>query len=148
MNCQCASWLRRRLNFFGSARAQPREDDDFFRALEVAANAVDQSDDRFRINGVSVMWDGGVYPGQMMMRDPYFGPNGEETRGWFMMDPRKIEIVMRFCAKRRIRLNTLCVGTQAHEENLTMLERLAQTHDIRPLRWIFVHTPVHRTGTG
>lgn len=127
--------------FLGSAWAQPREGDDFLHALEVAAKSVDQSDDRFRINGVSVMWDGGVYPGQMMMRDAYFGPNGEETRGWFMMDPKKIEIVMRFCAERRIRLNTLCVGTQAHEENLTMLERLTQTHDIRPLRWILVHSP-------
>lgn len=127
--------------FLGSAWAQPRENDDFVRALETAANSVEQTDDLFRVNGISVMWDGGVYPGQMMMRDAYFGPNGEETRGWFMMDPRKIEIVMRFCAERRIRLNTLCVGTQAHEENLTMLERLAQTHDIRPLRWILVHSP-------
>lgn len=128
-------------DFFGSAWAQPRDDDGFIRALDVAANAVEQTDDLFRVNGVSVMWDGGVYPGQMMMRDAYFGPNGEETRGWFMMDPRKIEIVMRFCAERRIRLNTLCVGTQAHEENLTMLERLVQTHNIRPLRWILVHSP-------
>jgi predicted amidohydrolase YtcJ len=128
-------------DFFGSAWAQPRADDELIRALELAAKSVEQTDDLFRVNGVSVMWDGGVYPGQMMMRDAYFGPNGEETRGWFMMDPRKIEIVMRFCAERRIRLNTLCVGTQAHEENLTMLERLAQTHDIRPLRWILVHSP-------
>jgi predicted amidohydrolase YtcJ len=127
--------------FLGSAWAQPRDDADFIRALEAAANSVEQTDDLFRVNGMSVMWDGGVYPGQMMMRDAYIGPTGEETRGWFMMDPRKIEIVMRFCAERRIRLNTLCVGTQAHEENLSMLERLAQTHDIRPLRWILVHSP-------
>ena len=128
-------------DFLGSAWAQPRKDDDFISALEVAANSVEQTDDLFRVNGVSVMWDGGVYPGQMMMRDAYFGPKGEETRGWFMMDPKRIEIVMRFCAERRIRLNTLCVGTQAHEENLTMLERLVQTHDIKPLRWILVHSP-------
>jgi predicted amidohydrolase YtcJ len=76
-----------------------------------------------------------------MMRDPYYGPNGEETRGWFMMDPKKIETAMRFCAEHRIRLNTLCSGTRAHEENLAMLERVTQTHDIRPLRWILVHTP-------
>jgi predicted amidohydrolase YtcJ len=128
-------------DFLGSAWSQPREDDDFIRALEVAAKSVEQTDDLFRINGVSIMWDGGVYPGQMMMRDAYFGPNGKETRGWFMMEPKKIEIAMRFCAERRIRLNTLCVGTQAHEENLAMLERLAQTYDIRPLRWILVHSP-------
>jgi hypothetical protein len=110
-------------DLFGSAWALPREDEDFIRALELASNSVEQTDDLFRVNGVSVMWDGGVYPGQIMMRDAYFGPNGEQTRGWFMIDPKRIEIVMRLCAERRIRLNTLCVGTQAHEENLAMLER-------------------------
>jgi hypothetical protein len=84
--------------FLGSAWAQPREGADFTRALELAANSVELTDDLFRVNGVSVMWDGGVYPGQMMMRDAYFGPNGEETRGWFMIDPKRIEIVMRFCS--------------------------------------------------
>ena len=126
---------------FGTAWAEPRDDDDFMRALDRAAQAVNQTDDLFRVNGVSIVWDGGCYPGQLMMRDPYYGPNGEETRGWFMMDPRKIEKAMRFCAERRIRLNTLCSGTQAHDENLAMLERVAQTYDIRSLRWILVHTP-------
>jgi hypothetical protein len=46
-----------------------------------------------------------------MMRDPYYEPNGEERRGWLMMDPDKIEKAMRFCAERGIRLNTLCSGT-------------------------------------
>jgi predicted amidohydrolase YtcJ len=128
-------------DFFGSAWAQPREPDEFMRALESAAKAVEKTDDLFRVNGLSIQWDGGCYPGQLMMRDPYYGPNDEETRGWFMMDPKKIETAMRFCAERRIRLNTLCSGTRAHEENLAMLERITQTHDIRPLRWILVHTP-------
>lgn len=128
-------------DFFGSAWAQPREADEFMRILEHGARAVEQTDDLFRVNGLSIQWDGGCYPGQLMMRDPYYGPNGEETRGWFMMDPKKIEIAMRFCAEHRIRLNTLCSGTRAHEENLAMLERVTQTNDIRPLRWILVHTP-------
>jgi predicted amidohydrolase YtcJ len=128
-------------DFFGSAWAQPREPDQFMRGLERAAKAVEKTDDLFRVNGLSIQWDGGCYPGQLMMRDPYYGPNGEETRGWFMMDPKKIETAMRFCAEHRIRLNTLCSGTRAHEENLAMLERITQTHDIRPLRWILVHTP-------
>jgi predicted amidohydrolase YtcJ len=128
-------------DFFGSAWAQPREPDEFIRALEHAARAIGQTDELFRVNGLSIQWDGGCYPGQLMMRDPYYGPNGEETRGGFMMDPNKIEIAMRFCAAHRIRLNTLCAGTQAHEENLAMLERVTQNHDIRRLRWILVHTP-------
>lgn len=126
---------------FGNAYAQAREEDRYLRALERAADAVETTDELFRVNGVSIQWDGGVYQGQMMTKLPYYGPNGEETRGWLMMDPKKIEQAMRFCAERRIRLNTLCVGAQANEENLAMLERLTQTHDIRPLRWILVHSP-------
>jgi hypothetical protein len=94
-----------------------------------------------RFNGFSIQWDGGCYPGHMMMRDAYYGPDGEETHGRYMMDPKNIEAVMRFCAERHLRLNTLCVGTKAHEENLRTLESLATEHDIRSLRWILVHSP-------
>jgi len=126
---------------FGTAWSRPRTLDELMRGLEDAAASIELSDDYFRFNGVSIQWDGGCYPGHMMMRDAYYGPDGAETRGRHMMDPEKIEAVMRFCAERRIRLNTLCVGTQAHEDNLGMLENLAADHDIRSLRWILVHTP-------
>jgi len=126
---------------FGTAWSKPRALDDFRHGLKDAASSIELTDDIFRFNGVSVQWDGGCYPGAMMMRDAYYGPDGQETHGQYMMDPKKIEMVMQFCAEGRIRLNTLCVGTQAHEENLRMLESLTATYDIRPLRWILVHTP-------
>jgi len=126
---------------FGSAWSKPRTLDEFMDGLNDTASSIDVADDVFRLNGVSVQWDGGCYPGSMMMRDAYYGPDGQQTHGRYMMDPNKIEMAMRFCAEKRIRLNTLCVGTQAHEENLRMLERLAATYDIRPLHWILVHTP-------
>src|SRR5665213_966210 len=40
-------------DFFGSAWAQPREEDEFIRGLERAAKAVEQTDDLFRVNGLS-----------------------------------------------------------------------------------------------
>ncbi len=126
---------------FGTAWSQPRKLDELMHGLEDAASSIELADDYFRFNGFSIQWDGGCYPGNMMMRDAYYGPDGAETRGRHMMDPNKIEAVMRFCAEKRIRLNTLCVGTQAHEDNLRMLENLAADHDIRSLRWILVHTP-------
>ena len=126
---------------FGTAWSRPRKLDELMHGLEDAASSIELADDYFRFNGVSVQWDGGCYPGHMMMRDAYYGPDGAETRGRYMMDPDKIQAVMRFCAQRRIRLNTLCVGTQAHEDNLGALEHLAADYDIRSLRWILVHTP-------
>jgi predicted amidohydrolase YtcJ len=126
---------------FGSAWSKPRTLDKFVRGLNEASSSIELTDDLFRLNGVSVQWDGGCYPGAMMMREAYYGPDGHQTHGQHMMDPNKIEMAMRFCAEKRIRLNTLCVGTQAHEENLRMLESLTATYDIRPLRWILVHAP-------
>lgn len=126
---------------FGSAWAQPRGLDDFKRALESAAQTIEANDDYFRLIGLSLQWDGGIYPGHMMMREPYLGPDGRDTVGAYMMSPEKIEVAMRFCAERGIRLNTLCVGTRAHDENLEMLERLSSEYDLRALHWILVHTP-------
>jgi predicted amidohydrolase YtcJ len=126
---------------FGTAWSRPRKSDELIEGLEDAAGSIELTDDYFRFNGFSIQWDGGCYPGHMMMRDAYYGPDGAETRGRYMMNPKKIEAVMRFCAEKRIRLNTLCVGTQAHEDNLCMLENLVAERDIRSLRWILVHTP-------
>ncbi len=126
---------------FGTAWSRPRDPEKFLQVLEEAASSINLDDDYLRFNGISIQWDGSFFPGHTMMREAYYGPDGEQTHGRHAMDPNKIEIAMRFCAERRIRLNTLCVGTQAHEENLQMLEHLTSTHDIRPLRWILVHTP-------
>jgi predicted amidohydrolase YtcJ len=77
----------------------------------------------------------------MMMREPYLGPDGRDAMGTYMTSPEKIEIAMRFCAEKSIRLNTLCVGTRAHDENLEMLGNLSSEYDLRSLHWILVHTP-------
>lgn len=124
---------------YGMPWSKPRDMPDFMRRLESAARAIELDHDRFRFNGVTIMWDGTCFPGGMMMKEEYEGPYGEKTRGYYHITPEKAEIVMRFCAERRIRLNTMCMGTQANEENLALLERVARDHDFRPLRWVLVH---------
>lgn len=124
---------------YGMPWSRPRQMDDFMARLENAAASIILDDDFFRFNGVTIMWDGNCYPGGMMMKADYCGPYGETTRGYRHISPEKAEIVMRFCAERKMRLNTICMGTQASEENLAMLERLATEYDIRSLRWILVH---------
>lgn len=124
---------------YGMPWSKPRPMDDFKRRLENAAASVELHHDRFRFNGVTIMWDGTCFPGGMMMKEEYEGPYGEPTKGFYHITPEKVEVVMRFCAERKIRLNTMCMGTQANEENLALLERVARDHDIRPLRWVLVH---------
>ncbi len=124
---------------YGMPWSKPRAMDDFMGRLEDAARSIQLNDDWFRFNGVTIMWDGTCFPGGMLMREPYRGPYGEKTRGYFHITPEKAEIVMRFCAEKRIRLNTMCMGVQAHEENLSRLEKLAEEYDIRSLKWILNH---------
>lgn len=124
---------------YGMPWSRPRTMPDFMARLEDAANSIELQDDWFRFNGVTIMWDGTCFPGGMMMHEPYLGPDGHETCGYFQITPEKAEAAMRFCAERRIRLNTMCMGNKAHEENLTRLEKLAETHDLRTLRWLLVH---------
>jgi predicted amidohydrolase YtcJ len=47
---------------------------------------------------------------------------------------------MVFCAERRIRLNTMCMGYRANDENLALLEELAQRYDIPSLNWVLIHS--------
>jgi predicted amidohydrolase YtcJ len=74
-----------------------------------------------------------------MMRAPYLDVYGCITHGHRHITPEKAEYVVRFCAERRLRLNILAMGTQAHEEVLALLERLVVKYDFRPLNWVLVH---------
>ncbi|HKU96136.1 MAG TPA: amidohydrolase family protein [Vineibacter sp.] len=124
---------------YGMPWSRPRTMEDFMARLEDAARSIELTDDWFRFNGVTIMWDGTCFPGGMLMREPYKGPYGEKTCGYFHITPEKAETVMRFCAERRIRLNTMCMGIAAHDENLSRLERMAQQFDIASLNWVLVH---------
>jgi predicted amidohydrolase YtcJ len=125
---------------YGMPWSRPRSPEEFDRRLAAAAQAIELEDPYFRFNGVTIMWDGTCFPGGMMMSSSYTGPYGEHTCGFHNIAPEKAERAMRFCAEHRLRLNTMCMGDQANEENLAMLERLAGDFDIAALKWILVHS--------
>jgi predicted amidohydrolase YtcJ len=125
---------------YGMPWSRPRTMPDFMARLEEAAAAIELRDERLRFNGVTVMWDGTCFPGGMMMNEVYLGPYGGRTTGYYNTAPDKVKAAMRFCAERRLRLNTMCMGNRANEENLRLLERLARTHDIAALNWVLVHS--------
>ncbi|WP_028923278.1 amidohydrolase [Pseudonocardia acaciae] len=124
---------------YGMPWSRPREPEDFRRRLDSAAAELDLTDDYFRFNGLSLMWDGTGAVGGVMMCRPYLGPYGERTEGFHNIAPDKAEQVIRFCAERRIRLNVACMGLKAHEECLPLLEAVDSEHDIRSLHWVLVH---------
>lgn len=125
---------------YGMPWSKPRTPEEFDRRLEDAARSVELRDPYFRVNGVTIMWDGTCFPGGMMMTSDYLGPYGDRTCGFYNIAPAKAERAMRFCAEHGLRLNTMCMGDRANEENLAMLERVAGDFDIRPLKWILIHS--------
>lgn len=125
---------------YGMPWSRPRRLEEFDRRLAEAARSIELNDPYFRFNGVTVMWDGTCFPGGMMMRSEYLGPYGEHTCGFYNTAPDKIERAMRFCAEHRLRMNTMCMGDRANEENLVLLERLAREFDIPALKWVLVHS--------
>jgi predicted amidohydrolase YtcJ len=124
---------------YGLPWSEPREMGEFAARLERAAESLDLTDPVFRFNGITMMWDGYCYGGAQMMKTPYLDVYGRTTRGHRHITLEKAEYVMRFCAERGIKLNILAMGTQAHEEVLEMLGRVATQRDIGPLGWVLVH---------
>lgn len=119
------------------SRAKPLFD--FVRDCEIAADSVDTRDDMMRFLGMSFMRDGSCWPGTIRMRDPYLGPYGEPTTGREFITKDRAALTMQICGECGIRLNTVVMGTRAHEENLAQLEAAAERFDVASLRWLLVH---------
>jgi predicted amidohydrolase YtcJ len=113
--------------------------DEFKGSLEQALAMVDLSDDLVRVNGVTLSRGGPCWPGFLLMREPYKGPYGEQTKGFTFISLEKAEIAIIFCAERGLRLNIISAGTHEHDETLDLLEVTSKQHDIRDRHWILQH---------
>ncbi|WP_281689175.1 amidohydrolase [Pseudonocardia thermophila] len=124
---------------YGMPWSKPREATEFARRMRAAVDEIDTTDDLFRFNGLSLMWDGTAEVGGLLMREPYVGPYGHPTQGFRNIAPDRAEQVIRFCAEHRIRLNLACMGLRAHDECLPLLEAADAEYDIASLHWVLVH---------
>jgi predicted amidohydrolase YtcJ len=124
---------------YGMPWSQPRQMSDFAERLEQAAASIDLQDPLLRFNGATMTWDGYCFGGAQMMRSPYLDVYGRLTHGHRHITAEKAEYVVRYCAGRRMRLNILAMGTQAHDEVLDLVEPLARQYDIPALSWVLVH---------
>ena len=124
---------------YGMPWSRPRRMEDFVARLERAAATIDLEDEMMRFNGITIMWDGYCMGGAQMMKRPYLDAYGQVSHGRRHITPEKAEVVVRFCAERKLRLNILAMGTEAHEEVLALVERVAGEHDIARLNWVLAH---------
>jgi predicted amidohydrolase YtcJ len=117
-------------------------DDEQFRArLERAATLVQRTDEMLRIDGVTIGRGGPCGPGFLLMRDPYIGPEGEQTTGVSFVSEERAETVMRFARERGLRLNIVTAGTGEHDTYLDALEDLAEGAPLETdgRAWILQH---------
>ena len=119
--------------------SEPKSDEQFRADCQAAADALEFDDDLLRFLGMSLMRDGSCWGGSIRMRDSYRGPYGEPTDGERYITDERALLTMRTCAEHAMRLNTIVMGTRAHEENLAQLEAMAGEVDLPSLRWLLVH---------
>jgi predicted amidohydrolase YtcJ len=124
---------------YGMPFSEERSMPELVALLEHVAASIDVGDARLRIDGLTIMWDGYCFGGAQMMRAPYLDAFGRMTRGHRHITPEKAELVMRFCAQRRLHLNLLVMGLAAHDEMLALVESVALDHDLASLGWTLVH---------
>lgn len=117
----------------------PKTTEEFTRDCEQVAERIELHDDVLRVLGMSFMRDGACWPGTLRMREPYLGPYGQLTEGADYISPERAALTMQICGARGMRLNTIVMGTRAHDDNLAQLEAAAGVFDVRGLHWLLVH---------
>lgn len=124
---------------YGMPWSRPRTEEKFRERLEWAVQNVSVKDDLFRINGLTLPWDGVCSPGYMRMKNPYKDPYGQPTMGQRYITEERADQVVKFCAERGLHLVVCAMGNNAHEEILSKLEKEARDHDIASLHWTLMH---------
>lgn len=124
---------------YGMPWSRPRTEEKFRERLEWAVQNVSVKDDLFRINGLTLPWDGVCSPGYMRMKNPYKDPYGQPTTGQRYITEERADQVVKFCAERGLHLVVCAMGNKAQEEILSKLEKVARDHDIASLRWTLMH---------
>ena len=119
--------------------SRPLSMEEFEANLEQALAMTDVSDDRLRVNGVTLSRGGPCWPGFLRMHEPYRGPYGEPTRGHTFVSGEKEMVALEFCAARGLRLNFIGAGYRDHDEFLDRAESVAARHRVRGRHWILQH---------
>jgi hypothetical protein len=102
----------------------PLTDEEFAERLAVARDFVTLDDDLLRIDGLTLSRGGPCWPGFILMREPYLGPDGEPTTGRSFVSPERAAGAMRFCHEHGVRLNLVTAGLAEHDDHLDALEAL------------------------
>jgi predicted amidohydrolase YtcJ/SAM-dependent methyltransferase len=125
---------------YGFPTDRPLTDEEFAARLAQASAITERGDDMLRIDGITFSRGGPLWPGLLLMREPYRGPFGELTTGTSFVAPERAARVMRYCLDQGLRLNIVTAGLGEHDTYLGQLEALGRAPlaaDGRP--WLLQH---------
>ena len=88
-----------------------------------------RDDDLCASTGVTISRGGPCWPGFLLMREPYRGPDGEPTTGDSFVPRERARPAIAFAHERGLRLNVVTAGTAEHDE---YLDRARSGVDRRP----------------
>lgn len=118
---------------------KPLTDAEFEASLERAHRSVDLHGDMLRVDGVTISRGGPCWPGFLLMRRPYTGPDGSPTTGKSFVSRQRAALAAEFCASHDLRLSIVAAGDREHDEYLDDLELLSRSKPIADRRWLLQH---------
>lgn len=108
--------------------------------LELGLALTDLTDELLRINGVTLDVGGPGWPGYMRMNENYLDPEGNPTRGRTFVPPEFQDHIVKFCAENNVRLNMVMGGYRDHDDFLRLMDKVADTYDIKNRDWVIQHS--------
>ncbi len=114
-------------------------DDEALGLFAYSQSRQNTSDDRFRVDGVTLSRGGPLSQGYLRMHDPYPDSFGQPTRGKTFL-PRYLEPqIMQKCLDTGIRFNMVLGGYRDADEFLESLRNTAQADEIASRDWVLQH---------
>lgn len=106
--------------------------------LELSLSMVEESDDQFRHNGITVARSGPCGPGFINLYEPFRNPYGELVYGYEFLPKWVEEQCIDFCMEHGLRMNILAATPKDHDDFFDSVKK-HDKEEIRKRRWILQH---------
>lgn len=105
----------------------------------LAAKLRQTTDERLRIDGLTMSSGGAAWPGFMRWDTPYFDPYGKPTQGRTFIAQHLEKEAIEYCLRHDVRLNRLHCSAPEHREFLGWIEPYLEQFDVRAREWVVQH---------
>lgn len=105
----------------------------------LAAKLKQTTDERFRVDGLTMSSGGAAWPGFMRWDTPYLDPYGNPTHGRAFIAQHLDKEAIEYCLRHDVRLNRLHCSAPDHREFLEWITPHLKDFDVRAREWVVQH---------